>query len=621
MLLVLLFILVLLLYGCAQNTHVLHAETGVYTPGIYRASARGNNGNITVEAEFSADRILRIEVIDHMETAVLSDYAVSMIPASMVNGQTLAVDTITGVTKTSDAILEAAALCVEQAGGNVAAMQRIKREHDYQRGETIDLNADVAVVGAGISGLCSAIAALEQGASVILIEKLAITGGSATASLAKFMICETKKNEQYHLFGNTLSSEEALDKWHEAMQITTPDGFPDYDRVNRMLTESMKALFWLRGEGISFEDNGPSPELGLGYAQADVPELNNSKSAGRVFRLLEARFREKGGILLTQTAGTTLLEKNGGVVGVSASGVSRDYQIHAKNVILACGGYGANEEMLAENMPALVSAGYVYQGVVGDMGDGIEMAERAGAALYPDPWANFSYITPHIDLLEAHSGFLLFLEFNGLDDPESSYDRLLVDREGRRFMNEAAFYTDQNNVMMTLGRGPYYALYEGMEEEVCAILDAGLSTGRAFRADTIEELAQRAGMDPQVLCETVSAYDHTARTGEDPEFGKDPARLHPIAEQGPYYLIEFVCCISSTYGGVVTDDYFRALSADGETIRGLYAVGQMANRPYYAYNYVRASDLTIGAVMGLVAGTHAATGSYEYIESPEDQKP
>ena len=115
-----------------------------------------------------------------------------------------------------------------------------------------------------------------------------------------------------------------------------------------------------------------------------------------------------------------------------------------------------------------------------------------------------------------------------MDDPESSYDRLLVDCEGRRFMNEAAFYTDQNNIMMNSGRGPYYALYDGMTEEVCAILNVGLSTGRAFRADTIEELARCAGMDPQVLCETVSAYDRASHMGEDSMFGKDPARLHPI---------------------------------------------------------------------------------------------
>ena len=160
----------------------------------------------------------------------------------------------------------------------------------------------MAVVGVGISGLCSAIASLEQGVSVILIEKLAITGGSAAASLAKFMVCETEANEQYHLFGNTISSQEALEKWHEAMQTTTPDGFPDYDRVNRMLAESMKALFWLSGEGIFFEDNGSSPELGLGYAQADVPELDDSKSAGRVFRLLETRFQEKFSPLQRQRA-------------------------------------------------------------------------------------------------------------------------------------------------------------------------------------------------------------------------------------------------------------------------------------------------------------------------------
>ena len=603
----------LLLSACGESGTVLSAQSGAFAPGVYRSSARGNNGSITVEAEFSADRILSVEVVEHSETAVLSDYAVKSIPAAIVGGQTLAVDAVSGVTETSNAILQAAAGCAAQAGGDLEVLQEPK-EDAGARGESVALSADVVVVGAGFSGLCASIAALEQGAEVILIEKLAITGGSVVSSRGKFLTCETPQNREYHLWGQTISLSTALNKWEQAMQIATPSGFPDYERVGRMLTESMKALCWLKEQGIVFENDGLSPELGLGYAQADAAgQSSGEKSAGRMVRRLEERFLELGGVLLTQTAGEELIVTGAGVQGVLASGKNRDFCLSAPRVILACGGFGANEEWVAQFVPRLAEVGYVYQGVVSDEGDGVKMALQAGAQAYPDPWVGYSYITPHLELLEAHSGFLLFLEYNGLDDPESSYDRMMVDCTGRRLMNEAAFYSEQNEIMRTSGRGPYYVLYDGMDPGVCEILDAGLSTGRVFRGDTLEELAEAAGMEPEVLRAEAERYDSAARRGEDPDFGKDPARLHPIAEEGPYYLVEFVCCITTTYGGVVCDDYFRVLNDAGQPIGGLYAVGQMANRPYYSYGCVRASNLTFCAVMATVAGTHAATGAYSYL--------
>ncbi len=132
----------LLLSACGESGAVLSAQSGAFAPGVYRSSARGNNGSITVEAEFSADRILSVEVVEHSETAVLSDYAVKSIPAAIVGGQTLAVDAVSGVTETSNAILQAAAGCAEQAGGDLEVLQKPK-EDAGARGESVALSADV----------------------------------------------------------------------------------------------------------------------------------------------------------------------------------------------------------------------------------------------------------------------------------------------------------------------------------------------------------------------------------------------------------------------------------------------------------------------------------------------
>ena len=94
-----------------------------YTPGVYTATVKGNNGDLTVETEFSAAEILSVKVVSHSETAGLSDVPIAQIPAAIVEKQSLAVDTCSGATVTSKAILKAVAECVEQAGGNAEDLQ------------------------------------------------------------------------------------------------------------------------------------------------------------------------------------------------------------------------------------------------------------------------------------------------------------------------------------------------------------------------------------------------------------------------------------------------------------------------------------------------------------------
>ena len=88
-----------------------------YTAGTYTATVKGNNGDLTVETEFSETEILSVKVVSHSETAGLSDAPIAQIPAAIVEKQSLAVDTCSGATMTSKAILKAVGECVEQAGG------------------------------------------------------------------------------------------------------------------------------------------------------------------------------------------------------------------------------------------------------------------------------------------------------------------------------------------------------------------------------------------------------------------------------------------------------------------------------------------------------------------------
>lgn len=93
-----------------------------FKPGTYTAKAKGNNGDVTVEVVFSDTAIVSVQVTNHKETEGIYEKAVDEIPQAIVGGQTLKVDTVSGATHTSNAIIEAVTECVTKAGGDVSAL-------------------------------------------------------------------------------------------------------------------------------------------------------------------------------------------------------------------------------------------------------------------------------------------------------------------------------------------------------------------------------------------------------------------------------------------------------------------------------------------------------------------
>ena len=96
---------------------------GQYKAGTYTASAQGNNGPVELEVTFTADAITSVVVKSQQETEAIASAPLTSIPQAIVDGQTLAVDVVSGATHTSEAILAAAEDCVAQAGGDVEALK------------------------------------------------------------------------------------------------------------------------------------------------------------------------------------------------------------------------------------------------------------------------------------------------------------------------------------------------------------------------------------------------------------------------------------------------------------------------------------------------------------------
>ena len=152
---------------------VVPAAAETFTAGAYTATVKGNNGDLTVEVVFEADKIVSVNVTKHVETAGLADPALTNVPAAIVAQQSLAVDTVAGATVTSKAILAAVAECVKLAGGDPAALTAAPATEEVAK-EAKEMTADVIVVGAGMAGMAAALSAQESGAKVILIDKMSV---------------------------------------------------------------------------------------------------------------------------------------------------------------------------------------------------------------------------------------------------------------------------------------------------------------------------------------------------------------------------------------------------------------------------------------------------------------
>lgn len=580
--LVLLLTLVLLVsvVACKKDDLVeAPSEEGIYTPGTYTAVGEGHNGDVVVEVKFTSDKIESVEVLENEETENIASTAIERIPDQVVEGQTLSVDTVTGATYTSNAILQAVEDAVVQAGGDVESL-KVQGEKEEDLGEDKEIDTDIVVIGAGGTGLAAVASAHENGAQVLLLEKLPMTGGSTALSGGAISAPGSRYQEE---LGIEDSKESWIDLWKERQ---APDGkYPDYDRVGKFIDEAVVTTHWL------------DDYIGLEYLSVDgfgfdpVKRLHTPENGGAGITSTIEDFINKEGIeILFETAARELLtDGNGDVVGVVAEGPEGKVTINAKKVIIASGGFAKNEEMLARLIPEMEGTSELSAAAAGSTGDGILMAEEVGAALYEEPWViglGYTSKIPELRILDWDS------------------TKILVNEKGNRFMNESSHYAvvtnkvaDEELVWLVLDSS------ENNKNAVDAI-EAKMPNDEIAKGDTIEDLANAMSVDPASLSKEIETFNAGVKSGSD-AFEKPESMLVAV-ENGPYYAFKVYPRTMGTFGGVKTDDKFRVLKEDGTIINNLYAGGESSNKIYYDKVYMTGSSVQIALTSGRVAGEDAA---------------
>lgn len=561
-----------------------------YTAGTYTASANGNNGPIAVEVDFSAEAITAVRVTEHAETVGISDAPIERIPAAIVEGQTLAVDAVSGATNTSKAILAAVEDCVKQAGGDVDALKASGEEKAVI--ELEDMEADVVVVGAGIAGLTASLSAAQAGANVILVEKQAAVGGSGLLTAAGFYGAETDV---------VPAQVETVDEMYDHILEMIDEGGDlanvDVDRIRHLCESSPELVSWLEGMGYEFT----TTSFGIKDAKEHYHILADGSNGPGQVKILSENVEKAGVNIMTETKCIALLQENGEMSGITVEQNGATFDICAKSVIIACGGYANNQEMMLRLAPqSLFSISCANAGATGEV---LQMAADLGAAWYPHQ-------------------FMLTCGFTS--DPNSALGMVcyppyasmpVVDQTGNRFMNEFLLWTLNSEMIRNGENAPFFGIFDGSFLKGTAAefkydsIEQALAEGSpyVFKADTLEELALKMGLtDTDAFIKTIETYNSVKGTTDpEPAFGVPNEQLS-FVEEAPFYGILMVSLNAGTMGGIQSQVTGEVLDVYGETIPGLYVCGEASNGGIYDRGYISGTSVLNCYIAGRDAGNSAA---------------
>lgn len=522
-----------------------------YQAGVYEGIANGMGGELHLFATFDSEGLTQIEIGEHAETPLLSDLALSRIPADIVAFQSLDVDTVSGSTITSNAVLSAVSDTIAQAGGDVGAWKSAPVPAvQAQADETVKV--DVLVIGGGLSGMSAAFETASAGLNTLLIEKLEAWGGSSARSGGA--VCyATEEGDDAGYF--------SADDFYQWFRVMGHEQINDA-LVRRIADESGETVRWMR-DTIGYN---PPYEMTETFIDGTVARLTNPGSpteyisgcGGGMMQIFYNTLSQTEHLsMMNRTTATELItDESGAVAGALATRADGSIlTIEANAVVLATGGWAGSETYMEQWAPGMKKA-YNMAGVGCD-GDGIALAESVGADITFDTPAFAGGVYAPIAATPANF--------------------LLVDGDGNRFTAEdqrACFIMAD---MMRNSSGVFYAVFDESQAEGLAPEGSA-----AIRADSIEELAGQIGAEPAALQATVDRYNELAGK-EDADFGKAAELMTGIGE-GPYYAVNIMTYILTAYAGPNITKDCQVLSKDGSVIPGLYGIGELIATNIYGYD-------------------------------------
>jgi tricarballylate dehydrogenase len=446
---------------------------------------------------------------------------------------------------------------------------------------------DVVVVGSGIAGLSAAVAAAEEGARVLVVDRAAESeaGGNTRWTAAYFRLDDVYEPDPTFVDDLVGFSDGRTPRWY----------------VDELLERLPETMEWIQGHGARFR------RFPTYFINSARPRLQPHGGGEALLAALRPAAQKLGVEFRYSTTAESLVIEGQQITGLRVTGPEGPVTITAGSVVIASGGFEGDPEFLTEALGRDASTLLpIAPSVHGNRGEGIRMALVAGAAR-AGQWDSF-HAEP-VDPRSADAEALVMVFPYGI----------LVDRHAERFVDEGRGTVDETyeataRAVWARDGGTAWFITDTQLDRVTD-RERGLLTGvKPVVADTLAELADATGLPVDALTSTVTAFN--AATGEG-EFdwrrpdglattGLEPRKSNwavPLAAP-PFRAWPVSCAIVFTFGGLATDERARVVRDDGSTIAGLYAAGECTG--LYHGKYPGGTSVLRGMIFGRTAGIDAA---------------
>lgn len=560
--------------------------------------AQGFHGEVTAHVTLEGDKVLKVEA-DYSDTAYVGKLGIERMVEEIHAKQSLEVDTVTGASFSSGALLEAARKAIASYEGEISQEQALDADYKLNASDTdaessasvnpnqvqentsitqatvaytadfaFDESYDVIIAGSGGAGLSAAVEASRAGLSVLVCEKSGIPGGTTNYSGGVMQAAGTRYQKEYTDYQNDTPEK------HANLWLRASEGLADEALVRDLAQGSPDNIEWLAEMGIEWQDmygHSPIPYVDEADYAERIHVYKHGGGSGSGTFIIEALLKalaEAGGEIRYDAPVTSLIQDkvSGAVKGALIQQDGQDIFIEAKQgVILATASIDRNPA-LAKDLNPQQFHDLNYSTVLSaetNTGDGILMGMQAGAAVS----GNHGCID-----FDGKTG-------NATNNRIPSMPMIYVNAGGERFVCEDATYAYGYRAIFQqekqFGRPTYMIFGQSSIEApgsawTAESLQVDVEQGVVIQAETVEGLAEALKLPASSLQQTLASWNAYAEAGEDLSFGRQQG-LAPI--KAPFFAMKNRATNLGSIGGLKINVACQVLNHLGEVIPSLYAAG------------------------------------------------
>ena len=559
-----------LLAGCG-----LSGEKAIYKAGTYEGKGEGLSGAMVVSVTVTKTEIESIEIVEFGD----SDFAVepaNQIINNIIEANSGDVDGISGASLTSKGILTAVNDALSKALLADAKVPVAKEDND-EAAKLEDMDTDVLVIGSGGAGLTAAIEATNAGAKVLVIEKMPLIGGNTKYATGGLNAAETSVQKDKEI-------EDSIelfikDTMKGGGEINNPE------LVSILANNSDETVEWLISIGADLSDVG---RLGGASANRAHRPTGGAPVGNFLVEVLQEKATDLGIEVLFGHEAIELLGDENAVTGAKVKTVDGEFTINAKAVVVATGGFGADNDKVAAFKESL--KGYGTTNHPGATGDVLDFAKNL----------NVAYVD--MEQIQTHPTVMPELNYM-ITEAVRGNGAILVNREAKRFVNELETRAHVSDAELEQTGASAFLVFDQSVRESLKAIEKYHSKGFLVEAETLEGLAELMSLDATTLKETVDTYNGYVADGTDADFTRQD--LPRDLSVGPYYAVEVAPAVHHTMGGLKINTETQVLNEAGQIIDGLYAAGEVTGG-IHGNNRLGGNALSDITTFGRIAGKNAA---------------